>query len=184
MITENDIIKLIGKAKTQLYTNDKYLITIQEENFDKIITKKNEIKQVSERGIVFYFAHYLRNIADKNENIKSYDIDVEYNRNYFDSKKLGSCGYNAIPDLIIHKRGTNNNNLLIIEFKGWWNDKKIKRNIDIQKIKEFMEKRTDNSIYNYNYKYGAYIVIDKNRFKINWFYKDEENNILNKEFLC
>ena len=56
----------------------------------------------------------------------------------------------VIPDLIIHKRGTNENNLLVLEFKAWWNKDQTN---DKKRIELFKQEL--------NYQYGATILIGK-----------------------
>lgn len=90
----------VQKALNKLYKNDKYLI--------KMYTDKDN--HVSERSIVFRFAVYLEKYRLKY--FPQYDLDVEYNRNINLIKMLNSKP--AMPDLIIHKRGTNENNLLVL----------------------------------------------------------------------
>ena len=61
----------------------------------------------------------------------------------------------VIPDLIVHKRHSNEDNLLVLEFKTWWNkDQRADKN----KIKGFIN---PNGMY--HYKYGAVILIGKTR---------------------
>lgn len=133
----------VQKALNKLYKNDKYLI--------KMYTDKDN--HVSERSIVFRFAVYLEKYRLKY--FPQYDLDVEYNCNINLIKMLNSKP--AMPDLIIHKRGTNENNLLGLEFKTWWNKNQIE---DIKRVKLFKKEL--------NYKYGATILIDKEHYKICW----------------
>ena len=72
----------------------------------------------SERGIVFRFGIYLDKL--KLPVLHEYDIDVEYDRNIDCKKCVPGWENGCYPDIIIHKRGTNTDNLLILEFKTWW----------------------------------------------------------------
>lgn len=113
---------------------------------------------VGERAIVFRFAHYLLNHIDNDYNYKKYDLDCEYNRNNINNKDLPEFPYGTYPDLIIHKRESNDHNLLIMEFKTWWNKN---NNRDIKKIQGFMQKSGE-----YKYKYGLAVIINQDNVNI------------------
>lgn len=57
--------------------------------------------------------------------------------------------------MIIHKRGSNDKNQTIIEFKGWWNQN---QDTDISKIIEFVDQNGE-----YKYKEGYTILLAQNR---------------------
>lgn len=133
-----DIIK---KSLDKLYANDKYLI----------------IRRVSERDIVHRFAHYFENYMQDTD-IESYNVDCEYNRNAYEIKQVN--GKYVYPDFIVHKRGNNENNLLIIEFKTWWNSD---NGADINKILWMM-----NPQLMFQYKYGCSITINQDNSEIFW----------------
>ena len=133
-----DIMK---KSLDKLYANDKYLI----------------IRRVSERDIVHRFAHYFENYMQDTD-IESYNVDCEYNRNAYEIKQVN--GKYVYPDFIVHKRGNNENNLLIIEFKTWWNSD---NGADINKILWMM-----NPQLMFQYKYGCSITINQDNSEIFW----------------
>ena len=133
-----DIMK---KSLDKLYANDKYLI----------------IRRVSERDIVHRFAHYFENYMQDTD-IESYNVDCEYNRNGYEIKQVN--GKYVYPDFIVHKRGNNENNLLIIEFKTWWNSD---NGADINKILWMM-----NPQLKFQYKYGCSITINQDNSEIFW----------------
>lgn len=133
-----DIMK---KSLDKLYANDKYLI----------------IRRVSERDIVHRFAHYFENYMQDTD-IESYNVDCEYNRNGYEIKQVN--GKYVYPDFIVHKRGNNENNLLIIEFKTWWNSD---NGADINKILWMM-----NPQLMFQYKYGCSITINQDNSEIFW----------------
>ena len=67
-------------------------------------------KDVSERAIAHKLAEYLQ------KEFQDYNVDCEYNRKY-DEVKLRSDGERGfVPDIIVHKRGEDEN-LMIIELK-------------------------------------------------------------------
>ncbi len=125
-----------------LYINDKYLID----------------KRVSERSIVFRYAHYLQSELEKTNKYRGYNLDCEYNRDGSDLKHIYESDHGVFPDLIIHKRGSNKNNLLIIEFKTYWNNDITN---DERKIREFI-----NINGRFKYKYGFSVVFNRDYPKV------------------
>lgn len=112
-------IDIVKKAMKKFYNHEKYII----EN------------RVSERCLVYNYSKYLQ-IYLKELNYDNLNIDLEYNRNCGKAKSI-SIQKLSYPDLIIHERGSNRNNKLVIEFKKWNNVRKdvIKR--DEEKLKCF-----------------------------------------------
>ena len=150
-VTRKDLESLIRIALKRLYDNDNYLICKQT-NFDAVHN--------SERGIVFRFGIYLDKL--KLPVLHEYDIDVEYDRNIDCKKCVPGWENGCYPDIIIHKRGTNTDNLLILEFKTWWNRNQDK---DKMKIQRFLDKSGE-----YCYRYDATIMIGKTceECDVNW----------------
>lgn len=153
-ITQEDLNKYISCSLNILYERDHYLI------YHKRDDKTNENgSHVSERSIVFRFGLYFDSIF--RESITSfYHIDVEYNRDINDVKTLPQAdnfveNKNRCPDLIVHRRGNNNHNLLVIEFKPWWNQN---QKADKEKVKLFVTPSIQ-----YKYKYGAVVLFGKQR---------------------
>lgn len=117
----------------------------------------------SERSIAHRLAIYIEQIFNG-----EYAVDCEYNRDGVDPKRLlvavgslgnGSCVY---PDIIVHKRGTNDHNILAIELKKE-NARREDKDVDLKKLKLF----TSTQSYGLHYKFGAYIEFSTsiNHFK-------------------
>lgn len=123
---------LVNQALDMLYERDMHLIM----NCAVNSRGKDEQHHVGERSIVFRFAHYLLNLIDDNGGFAEYDLDCEYNRNGAECKALPSFPNGTYPDVIIHKRGSNDKNLLVIEFKTYWNHD---RSNDKKKLLEFTD---------------------------------------------
>lgn len=127
-----------------LYGNDHYLID-------------NGVgSHVDERAIVFRFGYYFQTFLEHLRPYSDYVVDVEYNRDGSISKRVN--GDLKIPDLILHKRGTKDN-LLVMEFKTYWNvnnEHEVKE--DINELKEITKQ-----IGAYKYRYGLFIVINKDK---------------------
>lgn len=140
---------LVNKALDQLYENDYHLI------LNRPSTDINNHYHACERSIVFRFAHYLQNLIDQDGSFADYNLDCEYNRNGAETKKLPSFPNGTYPDVIIHKRGRNDYNLLVMEFKTYWNTNQFN---DKWKICQFTE-----SAGQYAFLYGITVLIGRRR---------------------
>ena len=143
---------LVEQALQKLYEQDSYLIVNHPRG-------NSQDYHVSERGIVFRFGIYLQELIATTP-FCEFNLDVEYNRNMYEKKMLPSYANGTFPDLILHKRGRNDGNILILEFKTWWNSDTTD---DLKKITQFMD---INGIY--QYRLGACIVLGKEKYTINW----------------
>ena len=164
---EEDIklAKAILEAFSKLYTIDRYLISSRPKKYKETIGINHH---VGERAIVFRFAYYLQKFLDEQGLYPEYNLDCEYNRNGDKPKIIYSLGKNVYPDLIIHQRGSNDNNLLVMEFKTYWN---VEQENNIKKISTFLE---NNEINSYNYKYGIAALIKRNNVNLKLFEKDNK----------
>lgn len=109
-ITKEVIISGFQEAIKKLIKNDKELLD----------------KGASERCLQFRLACYLKEFLGYLEKEKIY-IDIEYNRDGKDVK-TNIQGNTIYPDIILHERGNNNNNIFYCEIK-----KMIVLGIKIQK---------------------------------------------------
>ena len=132
---------LIQTALSLLYTNDKHLID----------------QHANERCIVFRFGHYFQTLLSMHCEYKGYVLYLEYNRDGEDPKKTINHQNGIYPDVILHKPGNNDNNLLVMEFKGHWNNEGQKE--DKSKIKDLM-----NPNGKYKYKNGYTIFLKEDDF--------------------
>jgi len=132
---------------------------------DSILFNKN----VNERTITHKLAEYLQ------EEFPDYNVDCEYNRYEDLSKKIkppkdevkwtDTEGKSIFPDIVVHKRGNQDNNLLIMEVKKSSN--RINGEFDKTKIKALMKKP-------YKYKCGLYLEldIDGEEDEYYWYFED------------
>ncbi|MBF4696052.1 hypothetical protein [Fusibacter ferrireducens] len=138
------IKRRINIAIEMLRVNDNYLL-------------KND---VNERSITHKLAMYLEQTLGK-----EYDVDCEYNRNVDDPSNrktidllLESDGnsrtQSVYPDIIVHKRGQTDSNLLIIEVKKSTN--RDNGEFDLRKLECYTN---TNSISSFCYTYGAFIKL-------------------------
>ena len=153
---------LVAKALDKVYELDYHLILNNAVNS----VGKDEHHHVGERSILFRFAHYLQNLLDEYPQFDEYNLDCEYNRNGSETKNLPSFPNGTYPDVILHKRGSNDDNILIIEFKTYWNTDQTQ---DFKKIDEFT-----NESGKYHFKIGMAIRIDKLRKDVRIHYFPEK----------
>ena len=113
------LIKYVNKALDCLYEKDFHLIKYPALPINNNEFKSNKWFHVGERSIVFRFAHYLDNLISDDEDLRQLNVDCEYNRNGNQPKKLKPDGNGKYPDVILHERGSNEYNTLVIEFKGY-----------------------------------------------------------------
>ncbi len=134
---------LIAKALDELYSKDSYLL-------------ENE---VHERTIVFRFGLYLQALMDRSSMFNEYNLDFEYNRNGDNPKRLPCRPRGAVPDLIVHQRGSNKYNLLVMEFKPYW---ETDTQADLDKLKQFVSPKGE-----YKYSCAKSIVLSFVRDRVN-----------------
>ena len=144
-MTKQQIISIIHKSLEKLFQTDALLM--------------DSAYNINERTVTHRLAMYLELffIGD------GYVVDVEYNRirGDYDSDAVGNLigkrlnwheeeeGSSFVyPDIIVHKRDTNDN-LLLLEVKMSWKSHKSKN--DLLKINEYLSE--------FKYKYGVYLEL-------------------------
>ena len=133
------IIELLKQSVDLLYKNDSYLIEHSVHEQD-----------ISHR-IAYYFENLLNNYSWYKKS--SFNVDVEYNKNFDDSKRVYSncCNCDSARCYIHQSSYHNDNNILVIEIKKCNNECKD----DFAKLSAFTCNASD-----YKYKIGIYINID------------------------
>ena len=128
------LITLVKEAVKKCYIDDKTLI---ERNMEQASVAR-----------IFYYMQRKIDTNIKFKQLREYNLDCEYNKNMYTPKRLVEDERGKRPDIILHKRMSNNNNLLILEFKNGINnlhqDNLI--NDDYDKLKAFTNQ---NGIYKY-----------------------------------
>jgi hypothetical protein len=144
----------MDKAQARQLIFDSLKLLIQRDG--KIIKKK-----VKEECINHRLACHLEQLLNRNsDNNIHYDVDLEYNKNRNDPKKIIVDEHNSKairPDIIIHERFSHNNNLIAFEIKKNYTDRN-----DLQKIKGLLGAL-------YNYTYGcliSYLPDNKNYIRV------------------
>lgn len=154
-MNDTELLNFVDTALERVYKYHEYLIN----------------NQVHERSIVFWFGVYLHELLQhEGKEYAEFNLDFEYNKNHINPKRTVNFPDGTYPDILLHKRGSNEHNLLIVEFKTWW-EPDNKR--DLMKLRDFAHPDGD-----YKYKYGLSIILEKNKPIITPLQKGE---IINNE---
>ncbi len=167
MVTEknlHELVWMLKRAVDTVYNEEPKLLKYEE--ISKMLEHKDdnekELKGL-EQAFAFragvYFQEYLNRTPYRNLN-----LDMEYTKKGADPKKLNDTTIR--PDMILHERHINDNNILVVEFKGWWND----RCGDKKKL-EFLTKQKEEE--GFNYLLGIFIRIIKDEAKYTMFENGE-----------
>lgn len=159
---------------------------IVRECIDELLKKDLSLLQndVSERAITHKLAEYLQ------DRIPGLNVDCEYNRNFELGEHASKTIYllntrteriraglqeddlaaiSTYPDIIVHRRLTNAENLLIAEVKK--KNSQVDHDHDHAKLIAFTDSGDQNA---YHYKYGVFILLDTGTKKpgkpeLTWF---------------
>ncbi len=137
------------------------------------------VNDLNERTLSHKLAEYLQKY------FSDFNVDCEYNRmkgknadspfitktlnlKEEDVKNSDTTGKTVYPDIIIHKRGNNKDNFLVIEVKKKCNNGN--KNFDFEKLEAYTNQL--------KYKYGIYLEFNKNKIsQIKWFKNGKEIKI-------
>lgn len=169
-----DIKEKVDQAINKFMEKDEYLLN----------------SDVNERSMTHKLAE---KIQDKFEN---YYVDCEYNKNCGTSNDTKRIGFleneikkidhlkdktitdkefyevSVYPDIIVHKRGCSEYNLLITEVKKS-NRQISEQNYDIHKVKKYTSDKFNDGL---DYEFGAFMVfdLDKTTSDISWYENGEK----------
>lgn len=146
---------ILDHATNRFLENDKYLLTVE----------------ANERSMTHKFAEYLQSQIDE-----SWNVDCEYNRDGSDPKKIDEIdsvissngipttrdteAKTVFPDIIIHKRGKDGENLLVIEAKK--NPTPAQEETDTIKLEKIQEQ--------YRYRFSVFLsfFVGEDKKDISW----------------
>ena len=148
IIPDKLLITLLQKAVAECYSKDNYLI-------------EQSMEQASVAR-VFYYMQTLINFDERFVYLKDYNLDCEYNKNGQHIKATPRCKNGTRPDMILHERGSNNHNILVVEFKSD-NGSRGNRVNDIIKLEDFT------SEYVYKYQLGVLVKLLKEESNYTFF---------------
>lgn len=120
-----------------------------------IIGSNDEPRRGNEQSIAFRIGIHLHELL-KTTRYCELDLDCEYNR-YKDDPKMRPNGSRMRPDLLIHRRGDDENNILAVEFAGWW---KLPEEVQIDRDK--LIELTD-PMNAYQYRLGVLVKLEKEK---------------------
>jgi hypothetical protein len=126
---------------------------------------------VNERSVVFRFGLYFAEILSSSS-FSGYNLDCEYNRNMGKPKRTNKFPDGVIPDVLLHRRNSNDENILVLEFKGYWN--KSDRGNDHKKITEFTSQAEDNQ---YKYGLGGVVELEQGIYNVDYYFEYEHQAI-------
>jgi len=151
---ENELFRMLRESIKNVYAENPSLLQLN-----------GKKRKGLEQAFVFRTGVHLNGLIEKSD-YKSFNLDAEYNKNGTDSKKTNRFPKGIRPDLILHQRGTNDNNKIAVEFKGFWSKGKAKK--DRKKLEDLTAQAGD-----YCYLLGVLVLIgqDKPDFEI---YKNGE----------
>lgn len=98
-----------------------------------------------------------------------FNLDCEYNK-HGDNPKERPNGSRMRTDLLIHSRGNDDNNILAVEFAGWW-----KRPEAVEEDRNKIREITD-ATYTYKYRLGVLVKINQQRAEYEYFRNSEVEN--------
>ena len=159
------------QASKDMAIPDELLINMLKESVAKCYEKDNLlIERSMEQTSVARIFYYMQNLINNDERfdcLRDYNLDCEYNKNGKHIKSTPRCKNGTRPDMIIHERGTNNHNLLVVEFKS---EKGLRRTVynDLIKLEDFT------SPYIYNYQLGVLVKLLKEKPDYSFFKKGKE----------
>lgn len=162
---------------------------------DRDLIRRNANERTIVANIYCKVNAILYQMQSTNQELVNLGIDIEYNRNDVNPKrvyeKCGSCQKaNCIikernlqhtvssPDMIIHHRGFNDNNQVIIEFKKVSNRENEERDTDKAKLIYFtcQQPFPNHEDENYQYNLGFFIDIGLDRYSVTT-YQDASHGI-------
>lgn len=155
MNTEQEyLVELLQNAIKAVYDEERFLLSYSEGD-----------RKGMEQAFVFRTGIHLNTLLNGTIYSKL-DLDSEYNRNQNALKTTARSTDGTRPDLIIHQRTSNEENKLIAEFKGWWNNDIV---TDIQKLEDFTNPNDE-----YHYLIGVLVQIGKTKATFRYFINGAE----------
>lgn len=143
------LVKLLQNAVNAVYAEERFLLDF---------SKGSRVGL--EQAFVFRTGVHLSNLL-KGTCYESLDLDSEYNKNHGYVKTSRRFPNGLRPDLIIHKRDSNEENILVAEFKGWWNND---IDTDIIKLEDLTSPEE-----NYHYLIGVFVQIERDKPNYQYF---------------
>lgn len=149
--------RLLFEAIKKCYENDKFLIN-----------------QNMERPAVARIFYYMQSLINSNEEFfefLEYNLDTDYNKKGLALKITARRIKGTAPDLILHKRDTLDN-LLVVEFKSAKARPDYIRK-DKNKLEDFTKLDVDELVL-YRYQLGVFIKLNTDNIECSYFQNGRE----------
>jgi len=135
------LVNFLNEAIHRVYNEERFLLQFAQGDRTGL-----------EQAFVFRTGIHLSNLLNGSP-YESLDLDSEYNKNHGRAKASRRFPKGLRPDLILHRRDSNKENIFVAEFKGWW-DNYIED--DIKKLEDLTSPED-----NYHYLIGVFVRINR-----------------------
>ena len=149
------LVEVLRNAINAVYQEERFLLRFAQGDREGL-----------EQAFVFRTGIHLSNFLN-GTHYAALDLDSEYNKNHGNAKTSRRFPNGLRPDLIIHRRDSNAENKLVVEFKGHW-----KRSIwrDIRKLEDLTGPND-----NYHYLIGVLVQIGRTEATFRYFINGAEH---------
>lgn len=148
------LLTLLHESVEECYANDRSLIE-----------RRMEQSCVAR---IYYYMQKAIDFDDRFIDLRDFNLDSEYYKNGQNSKKTESFQHGAKPDVILHQRECNSNNLLIVEFKTAVRRQSNDVSRDFKKLEAFTKDSK------YSYFLGVFIDLNINGPRFTYFQAGQE----------
>lgn len=148
------LVGILQRAVNSVYQEERFLLRFAQGD-----------KEGLEQAFVFRTGVHLSNLLNDTP-YATLDLDSEYNKNHGNAKTSRRFPNGLRPDLIIHRRDSNEENKLVAEFKGWWNND---IDSDIRKLEDLTVQND-----NYHYLIGVFVQIGRTEANYRYFINGQE----------
>lgn len=157
---QRHLVDLLQRAIISVYNEDRFLLRFAQ-----------GVRKGLEQAFVFRVGLHLSNLL-RGTAYETLDLDSEYNKNHGAAKTTRRFPRGLRPDLIIHRRDSNEENKLVVEFKGWWKNGSRR---DIRKLKDLTDPND-----NYHYQIGVFVRIGRDEARYRYFIDRNEHGTMER----
>ena len=117
------------------------LLILLKDAIDIVYEKHSKIfqKKGVERSIVALIYAEMYQMLPESD-YSDLDLNLEYNKDGYDIKTAQGFPKGMCPDMILHRMDSQDNNKMVVEFKGWWNHNRENRERDLKKLATLTKK--------------------------------------------
>lgn len=148
-------------------TMKEMLLALVKESVEKCYScDRTLIVRTMEQATVARFYYYAQKAIEFDSrfiDLRNFNLDSEYYKNGLNLKKTESHQHGTRPDVILHKRESNSDNLIIAEFKTMGRNQNNEFLNDFKKLKDFTKDPQ------YYYFLGVFIELKVDRPSFTYF---------------